>query len=150
MIGFQSLGLLGRCVGRRSVWHANFGKLWIARACIWTPDQLCETKVEHLHRSGTRDHHVSRLDISMCNATTVCRCESVCCLNRNRERLPQIEWLTVDELSHVATFDVLHCDELNVADFVQAEDRADVWVVQRRCELGFAFEASEIGSAVSE
>ena len=129
MIRFQSLGLLGRCIGRRSIRHTDFSELWIARACVWTLDQLRETKVEHLHRSGARDHHVSRFDISMRDATTVRRGESISRLDRNRKRLAQIEWLTADELPHIAPFDVLHRDELNVADFMQAEDRADVWMV---------------------
>jgi hypothetical protein len=33
---------------------------------------------------------------------------------------------------------------------MQTEDRADVWMIERRRELGFAFETREVGSAVSE
>src|SRR6185369_9509917 len=89
-------------------------------------------------------------DIAMHDAATVRCCERVSHLDRDRERAPQIEWFTVDNLAHVSPFDELHRDKLNVADFMQTEDRADVWVIQRRRELGFAFETNEVGSAVSE
>src|SRR6185369_3741545 len=115
-----------------------------------TLDQFRETEVEHLHRSGARDHHVARLDVAVHDAAIVRGCERVSYLNRDRERAAQIEWLTVDNLAHVSPFDELHCDELSVANFVQTEDRADVWMIERRRELGFTFETYEVGSAVSE
>src|SRR3954452_17371465 len=105
-----------------------------------TLDQFRETEVEHFHRSGARDHHVARLDVAMHDAAIVRYCERVSYLNRDRERTAQIEWLTVDDLAHVSPLDELHRDELSVAGFVQTEDRADVWMIERRRELGFAFE----------
>ena len=33
---------------------------------------------------------------------------------------------------------------------MKAEDGADVWMVQRRRELGFAFEPSQVGSTVGQ
>src|SRR6185369_14772935 len=86
----------------------------------------------------------------MHDAATVRRRERVSHLDRDRERASQIEWFTVDNLTHVSPFDKLHRDKLNVADFVQTEDRANVWMIQRRGELGFAFETNEVGSAVNE
>src|SRR5262245_2884064 len=96
-----------------------------------TLDQLREAEVEHFHRARSRDHHVTRLDVAMCNATTVRRSKCVCHLNLNREGATQVEWLSTDKLAHIASFDVLHRDELNVVDLVKPEDRADVRMVQR-------------------
>jgi len=76
--------------------------------------------------------------------------ECVSHLDRDRKRAPQIEWPPIDDLAHVSTFDILHRDELNIADFMQTEDRADVWMIERRRELGFTLETDEIGSAVSQ
>src|SRR6185369_3484019 len=86
----------------------------------------------------------------MHNAATVRCCERVSHLDRDRESAAQIEWFTVDDLAHVAPFDELHRNKLNVADFMQTEDRADVWMIERRRELGFTFETDEVRSAVSE
>ena len=52
---------------------------------------------------------------------------------------------TGDELAHVLAFDVLHCDEVNAVNFVEIEDGADVWMVQRRGETCFAFKSFEVG-----
>src|SRR6185369_9693989 len=100
--------------------------------------------------AGSRDHHVARLDIAMHDAAAVRGCERVSHLDRDRERAAQIEWFSVDDVAHVTSFDVLHRDELNVADFMKTEDRADVWVIERRRQLGFAFKTNEVGSTVSE
>src|SRR5262245_10407489 len=86
----------------------------------------------------------------MNDATAVRRSERVSHLDRDREGTTQIEWPAVDDLAYVATFHVLHRDELNVIDFMQTEDRADVWMIERRGELGFTFKTDEVGSAVSE
>src|SRR6185369_11243388 len=86
----------------------------------------------------------------MHNAATVRCCERVSHLDRDREGAAQIERFTVDNLAHVATFDELHRDKLNVADFMQTEDRADVWMIEGRRELGFAFETDEVGSTISQ
>src|SRR6185369_9803254 len=115
-----------------------------------TLDQFRETEVEHLHGAGARDHHVARLDVAMNDAAAVRCCECVSHLDGDRERAAQIEWFSVDNVAHISSLDVLHRDELNVTDFMQTEDRADVWVIQRRSELCFTFKTNEIGSAVSE
>src|ERR1044072_1678208 len=111
---------------------------------MWALDQLREAEVEALYSPRTRHHHVSRFDVAMNDAATVCCCESVGHLYRDRERASQIEQLSTDELAHVATFDILHCDKLDVVDFVQTEDGADVWMIERRSELGFSLETLHV------
>src|SRR5689334_15720951 len=65
-------------------------------------------------------------------------------LQTDQKRGLQLERTTRDELANVLAFDELHRDEMNSVDFVEIEDRADVWVVQRRREPRFAFEALEV------
>src|SRR5215213_1009786 len=86
----------------------------------------------------------------MHNATAVRCSEGVSHLNRDGECAAKIEWFPANDLAHVASFDVLHRDKLNVADFMQTEDRANVRVIERGRELGFAFETNKVRSAVRE
>ena len=52
--------------------------------------------------------------------------------------------MSADELSHVATFDVLHGDEVVSFSFVEIEDGGDVWMIERRGESSFALEAFKV------
>ena len=65
-------------------------------------------------------------------------------LQTDQERRFQFEWTSGDELAHVLAFDVLHRDEVHAVHFVEIEDGADVWMVQRRGETRFAFEAFQV------
>src|ERR1041385_1422768 len=80
----------------------------------------------------------------MNDAAAVCGCERVGDLQTDQERGLELEWTARDELADVLAFDELHRDEEDAVDFVQIEERADVWVVQRRREPRFAFEAFEV------
>src|ERR1051326_3291087 len=106
--------MLGRGVGWSAIRHADFRELRIARTCVRSFDQFRESEVKHFHRSSTRDHHVSRFDVTMRDAATVRRRERVSYLNLDRERATQVEWLAANELAHVASLDVLHRDEVDV------------------------------------
>src|SRR6185369_3707032 len=80
----------------------------------------------------------------MNDAATVRRRECVGYLQADQQSSFQFEWTTRDELSHVLAFNELHGDEVNAVNFVEIEDRTDVWVVQRRSETRFAFETFEV------
>src|SRR6185369_9378724 len=71
--------------------------------------------------------------------------ERVGYLQTNQQRGLELEWTAGDELAHVLAFDELHRDEVNAVDNVEIEDRADVWMVQRRREPCFAFESFQVG-----
>src|SRR5215217_2101857 len=107
-------------------------------------DQLRESEVEHFHRSRTRHHHVASFDIAMHDAATVrCR-ERVSHLKLDGERATEIERLSANQLAHVASLDVLHRDEMDIANLVQSEDGADIRMIQRGSESRFAFETREV------
>src|SRR5690349_16193730 len=80
----------------------------------------------------------------MNDAATVCRRECVGDLQADLERGFQFERTSGDELAHVLAFNKLHRDVVNSVDFIEIEDGADVWMVQRRGETCFAFESFEI------
>src|SRR5689334_5603078 len=86
----------------------------------------------------------------MNDAATVRGRECVGHLQADQESSFQFEWTTRDELPHVLAFDELHGDEMNAVNFIEIEDRADVWVIQRRGEPCFAFETFEVSFLCAE
>ena len=68
--------------------------------------------------------------------------EGVGNLDGDQQRALQLEWMPVYKLPHVLSFDVLHGDEVMSFSFVEIEDGADVWMIERGGEPGFAFKAS--------
>src|SRR6185503_5051291 len=80
----------------------------------------------------------------MNDATAVRGGECIGDLQPDQQRRLQLEWTTGHKLSNVLSFDVLHRDEMNAVDFVEIEDGADVWMVQRRGEARFAFESFQV------
>ena len=47
-------------------------------------------------------------------------------------------------LTHILALDILHRNIKDAVGFVKVVDRADVWVVELRAELSFAFESFEV------
>jgi len=41
----------------------------------------------------------------------------------------KLQWVTANQLPHVATLNVLHRYKVNAIYFVQIEDSADIWMV---------------------
>ena len=68
-------------------------------------------------------------------------------LKANQQSAFQIERMPVHELAHVAALDVLHGDEVMPFSFIEIEDGADVWMIERRGEPRFAFETPQVGFA---
>ena len=65
-------------------------------------------------------------------------------LNGNQQRALQVERVAIHELTHVATLDVLHGDEVVAFSFVEIEDGADVWMIERGRQPRFAFKAPKV------
>src|SRR5437763_15838917 len=80
----------------------------------------------------------------MNDAATVCCGERVGNLQADQQRRSQFQWTTSHELPHVLAFDKLHRDVVNALGFIELEDGADVWVVQRRCKSRLTFESFEV------
>src|SRR6185436_17289497 len=81
----------------------------------------------------------------MNDAAAVCGCESLGDLQTDQQSSFEFKWTSSDELAHVLALHELHRDEVNAVDLIEIVDGADVWMVQRRRELRFSFEALEIG-----
>ena len=65
-------------------------------------------------------------------------------LDADQQRAFQLERMAADKLSDVAAFDVLHGDEVVAFRFVEIEDGADVWMIERGGQPRFAFKAFEV------
>ncbi len=53
------------------------------------------------------------------------------------------DWATSNTILQRLAFEVLHGDERSAVLLADIVDRADMWMVQRRCGLGFTLEATE-------
>ena len=107
--------------------------------------QFCQAKIEDLGLTRRRDHHVAGFDVAMNDSARVRGGQRVGHLDGNRKRAAQIEGAAVDKLTHILAFDELHRDEVDAADLVEIEDSADVGMVERRSETGFALKSLDVG-----
>ena len=68
---------------------------------------------------------------------------------RTTEELTALGWeLANGAWDSVRTLVIDNATEVQTVNLVQAEDRADIWVVKRGGELRFAFETDQIGGTV--
>src|SRR6185503_20345788 len=87
-------------------------------------DELRESEVEHLREAITAEHQVLGFEIAMNDAELVSARETRCDLNRDIERLSQLQPVLCDLLANGVAFDVLHRDvrpAVVLADFVDGE-----------------------------
>src|SRR6267143_3068611 len=80
----------------------------------------------------------------MNDATSMRSRERVSDLNSNQKRGPQLQRMSIHQLPHVATLDVLHGDEVVALGFIEIEDGGDVWMIERRGQPRLAFKAPEV------
>ena len=151
-IDFVAARLLRRHVGDgadRGAGHARevFGRA-ASRAARRVPAraavlrrQLREAEVEHLHRAAAGQEDVRRLDVAMQDAFGVRGVERVGDLRRDVEHLPQIErpprQLAIERLA----VEQLHREIQLALVLVEAVDRADVRMIERRRGARLAAEA---------
>src|SRR5918993_5580893 len=107
--------------------------------------QFRQTKVEYLRLAFVVDHYIAGLDVAMDDSLRVGHCQRVRNLNRDRQSALELQRLSINQLPHIATGNVLHRNKVDTVDFVEIEDGADVWMVQRRRQPRLAFEAFEVG-----
>ena len=74
----------------------------------------------------------------------MCRSKSVGNLQGNQQRSSQLKRPAIDELTDIATGDVLHHNEMNALFFVEIENGADVGMIERRSQASFSFETFEV------
>src|SRR5712691_2296650 len=80
----------------------------------------------------------------------MCGSECVGNLDANQEGAFQLKRMAAHKLAHIATFDVLHGDEVNSFNFIEVEYSADVWMIERRGESCLAFKALQVCFSCSQ
>src|SRR6266705_6826954 len=80
----------------------------------------------------------------MNNPARVGRRQRLGYLNGNSQGTLQFKRPPIDELTHIAPFNVLHRDEMQAIRLVEIEYGADVRMIQRRSQSGFAFESFQV------
>ena len=102
-----------------------------------------ETEVEHLDLAFRRDLDIGRLQIAMNNALLVCRFNRVCNLQRKPDGLGHSKRATLDHVGQRVALDQFENEEPHPGRDLQAVDRSDVRMIQRREDLGFPFKACQ-------
>src|SRR6185295_10631072 len=120
------------------------------RTVVRVVQQLCQSEIQYLHLTGRRDHHVTRLDVSMNYVPGMRRCQRVGDLNGDQQRALQLQWMSVHQLPYVASFNILHRDEVVSFSLIEIEDGADVGMIEGRGQACFAFKAMKICFSCSQ
>jgi hypothetical protein len=141
--------LLRRHVVDRSDGHAGRGEHLARDACLRRRlmrlfAELGDAEVEQLRLTSLRDEHVRGLDIAMNDALAVRGIEGVRELAAGIQDLFERKRAVLNAPAQRLALEELHRDE--VPAFVDADviDRADVRMVQRRCDARFAQEPLDI------
>ncbi len=94
-------------------------------------EQFGQTKIQNLHLACIGNHDVAGLDVAMDDATRVRGRERVSHLNSDAQSALEFQWPAVNQLAHIAAFDVLHRDEVQAPGLVHVKDSADVGMIER-------------------
>ena len=143
--------LFGTHVRRCPQDHAHVGhrgsgdrrrQRWVARAgCHF--QRLRQTEVEHLHSAVRPQRDVRGLQVTMDDASFVRGLESVGDLVSDRDGLTERHRPLRDAIGERLSLDELENEGVNVCRILDAVDRRDVRVVERREDLRFALEARD-------
>jgi hypothetical protein len=114
-------------------------------------DDLCETEVENLHRSVRRDLDVRGLQVAVDDPLFMRDFEGLGDLPRDIQHLSERKSAALlmqirrvrERVCERGALDELENQEANVVGFLEAVDRADVGMVERREHSRFAFEARQ-------
>src|SRR5215471_18019192 len=101
---------------------------------------LGEAEVEHLDLAVLGDFDVSALQVSMDDASLVCRFERFGDLARESQCVVHWYRAASDEIGERRALDELEHDGVDAAVFLEAVNRRDVRMVQRRENLRFALQ----------
>ena len=106
-------------------------------------DDLREPEVEYLRVAAIGHEDVRGLDVAVNDALGVRRVERIRDLNADVEQRVDTEWLGAHPVLQCAPFQEFHREEGPSLGFLDFVDRADVWMIQRRCGARLALEALE-------
>lgn len=145
-----ALGLLGRHVGGGAQDHAGLGGhagegggIRNVRRGGMVVERLGESEIEHLDHAAVGDLDVGGLEVAMDNAAPVSVLESLANLTGDGQRVVHRKRTGVKALGQGNTFDQLHHQSMGTAGVLKAVNRADIGVIERGQELGFATQAGE-------
>src|SRR5688500_2813805 len=93
--------------------------------------QLRQSEIQYLDLSRGCDHHVAGFDVAMNYSARMGGCQCVSDLESDQDGALQLQWMTVDELAHIAALNVLHRDEVVSFNLIEIKNSADVWVIER-------------------
>ena len=103
--------------------------------------ELREPEIEDLHRTVRRDLDIRRLEISMDDPLLVRRFERLADLPRDRQRLVERHRSARDAIGERLTFDQFEDERVDFTAVLEAINRRNVWVIERRQHLRLAREA---------
>ena len=104
-------------------------------------ERLGEAVVEHLDLAVGRELHVRGLEIAVSDALFVGRLERIRDLPRDLDRLGHGDRSVHEAIGQRRPFDELEHEAEHAVDVLDAVDRGDVRVIQRREQHGFLLEA---------
>ena len=143
--------LLGAHVGRRAQDYARSGhgrsyrgrvqRLLFGRALAL--ERARQAKIQHLHLTFIRQFHVGRFQVAVNDAGGVGRFESLGDLAGNRDRFFGRHRSPFDAFGQVFARGAFHDQEMQPVIGLQAVDRGDGGMVQRRQRAGFAMKAGQ-------
>jgi hypothetical protein len=107
------------------------------------PEGFGQAEVEHLHHAVCPHLDVRGLEIAVDDALLVRRLKGLANLLRDRQRLVHRDGALRDAVGEGRALDQLHHERVRAAGLLEAVDRGDVGMIQRRQGLRLALEAGE-------
>ena len=108
------------------------------------PDLIAgDAEIEHLHEAGVGDHHVGRLQIAVNDAFFVRDVERLRDLASDCERVGQRQRAPSQSVAQRVAGDELEHERAQTVGLLDAVNRRDVRVVQRRENPRFPLEAGQ-------
>src|SRR5215467_3637079 len=114
------------------------------QVCAFRLDgDLCQSEVQNLRLTPTRDEDIRGLDVAVDDSFGVCCVQGIRDLNPKIKHGLDLKRLASDQVPEGLSLQQFHRDEASSIGLVDLVDRADVCVVQGRCGFGFALKAAE-------
>ena len=101
-----------------------------------------ETEIQQLHKAAAGQENIRGRDVAVHDAVVVRGSEAIDHLTYDAEGLFEWERSAQQPCLQTGALQQFHHDEIASVVFTDVENRADVGMVERRRESGFAFEAS--------
>ena len=104
---------------------------------------LGEAEIEHFHAIARGDEDVGGFDVAVDDARAMRGVQRVGNLDAHVEQRVQAQRTRGEPILQRRPLQILHHDERSPVLLADVVDRADVWMVERRCGPGFALKAAQ-------